>query len=235
LPGLGSSAPSVSVILIVKNGARFIADALESVRAQSHPPAEILVVDGHSTDATAAIARRYDGVTVVPQASAGIANAYNEGIARARHDLLAFISHDDRWLPTKLERQVTCLTMRPDVLVCVTHVQHVLHDGAAPPSGFRTELLAAPVPGFIMETVMARRSVFERVGYFDPAFPVSEDTEWFSRMRDAGVPTVVLPEALVEKRVHETNASLGHAGINGLLLKALRQSIVRKRSAGEQA
>jgi glycosyltransferase involved in cell wall biosynthesis len=221
------------VILIVRNGERFIAEALDSVRAQTLAPAEVLVIDGHSVDGTVAIARRYDGVTVIAQSGTGIANAYNDGIARSRSGLLAFVSHDDRWMPDKLERQVAAMTAQRDVLLSFTHVQHVLAEGASPPPGFRPGLLERPVPGFIMETLMARRDVFDRVGLFDPSFAVGEDTDWFARARDARVPTVVLPETLVVKRVHDSNASLTHQGINHLLLKALRQSIARKRTSGD--
>lgn len=228
-------APAVSVILIVRNGERFIAEALDSVCAQTLPPSEILVIDGHSSDRTVEFARRYAAVTVIAQSSAGIASAYNEGIARARCDLLAFVSHDDRWLPNKLESQLAALAARPDALLSFTHVQHILAEGAAPPPGFRTELLEKPVPGFIMETLVARRAAFDRIGLFDTAFAVAEDVDWFSRARDAGLPTVVVPETLVLKRVHDSNASLTTAANNQLLLKALRQSLARKRGPGASA
>ena len=221
----------VGVILIVRNGERFLADALSSVITQTHQPAEIVVVDGHSTDRTVEIARRFPSVTVIEQAGSGIANAYNQGIAQVRCPLLAFISHDDEWLPEKLELQVNALASRPDALLSFTHVQHVLA-GDAPPPGFRTGLLEKPVAGFIMETLLVRREAFDRIGMFDPAFAVAEDTDWFARARDAGLPTVVLPQTLVRKRVHDTNASISDRGINDLLLKALRQSIDRKRNTG---
>ena len=222
----------VGVILIVRNGERFVREALESVLAQTRRPEEILVIDGHSEDDTVAIAGGYPGVTVVEQSGMGIANAYNQGISQSRCDLLAFISHDDRWMPNKLELQLAALASQPDALLSFTHVQHVLADGASPPAGFRTTLLDGPVPGFIMETLVARRAVFDTVGLFDPSFAVGEDTDWFARARDAHVPTVVLPETLVVKRVHDSNSSLSHSGLNDLLLKALRQSIARKRNAG---
>jgi len=222
----------VSVILIVKNGERFVGEALESIRSQTLAPREVLVIDGHSSDRTVEIARSYTGVVVVPQESTGVAHAYNEGIRLASCDLLAFISHDDRWMPTKLELQVESLVDRSDALVSLTDVLHVLDPDSSLPPGFRPELLDRPVPGYVMETMLARRVAFERVGYFDPDFAVSEDTDWFARALDAGIPMVRLPETLVYKRVHDANTSLGHSGINRLLLEALRRSIARKRARG---
>lgn len=225
------ASPDVSAILIVRNGARFIADALTSVIQGTLHPAEILVIDGQSTDRTAEIVRTFAGVTLARQESQGIANAYNQGIALARCGFVLFISHDDHWLPEKLERQVAFMHAHPQVQYTVTYVQHVLHDGASPPAGFRTELLDGPVPGFIMETMMARREVFARVGPFDPSFAIGEDTDWFARARDARVPMAVLPETLVIKRVHDTNASLSHPQTSALLLRAMRRSVERKRVA----
>lgn len=225
-------SPEVTVVLIVRNGERFVAEALESVTAQTLRPHEILVIDGHSTDRTMEIVRRMAGVTAVTQTSSGIANAYNEGIRLARGEFIAFISHDDRWLPEKLARQAHFMASHPETLLCVTHVQHVLEEGAALPPGFRAELLDGPVPGFLMEALMVRRSVFDRVGTFDPSFTVSEDTDWFARVKDAGLTIGVVPDALVQKRVHNANASLQTPQINALLLRALRGSIQRKRASG---
>lgn len=221
--------PTVSVVVIVRNGEAHLADALCSLRSPDCPPDEVLVVDGHSTDRTAAVARAEPGVTVLAQRSSGIAGAYNEGIAQARGDLVAFCSHDDRWLPGKLRAQVDWLAAHPDALFCVTHVLHVLAAGAASPPGFRRDLLERPVAGMIMECLVARREAFARVGPFDAALPVCNDTDWFARARDAAVPYGVLPDVYVHKRIHGANASLTDAAINTQLLRALRHSVARKR------
>jgi glycosyltransferase involved in cell wall biosynthesis len=223
--------PSVSVILVVRDGEELIGEALGSVYSSTIQPQEILVVDGGSTDATVSVAEGFQGVRIVHQQSKGIADAYNEGVAQADGDLIAFISHDDKWLPGKLDRQVPFMEEHPELLLSVTHVQHYLASGASPPPGFRLELLEQPVPGLLMETLMVRPEVFRRVGGFDPSFEVGEDTDWFARVKDAGIEIGVLPETLTRKRVHDSNASLNSPKINQLLLKAMRQSIQRKREA----
>ena len=102
------TSPAVSVILVVHNGADLSGEALASVGRSTLTPREILVVDGGSTDDTADVARRFRGVRVVPQQSEGIASAYNEGVAEAGGDLVAFISHNNEWLPRKLDRRAAC-------------------------------------------------------------------------------------------------------------------------------
>jgi len=222
---------SVSVVMIVKNGERLIGEALDSIFQSKIKPAEVLVVDGGSDDRTTEIARSFPLVRIIAQTSSGIAAAYNEGIDLTRGELVAFLSHDDLWTPGKLDIQVAFMVENPDLLYTVGMVQHVLVPGTVIPPGFREEMLARPQPGLIMETLVARRSIFDVVGRFDPSFPVSEDTDWFARATDAGVRMAILPDVLLLKRVHNANASLTEPKINKLLLRALRNSIARKKAA----
>lgn len=225
-----ASAVGVSVILIVRNGARYIGAALDSVLRSKTRPLEIIVLDGGSTDDSVSIASERNLTRVLRQQSTGIANAYNEAIAASRGDLIAFISHDDLWAPCKLDVQEAFMRAHPDCLLSVGMVEHFLEPGATPPAGFRRDLLDRPHPGWIMEALMARRQAFDVIGPFNPEYAVSEDTDWFARARDLGVPSAVLPDVLVHKRVHGTNASLTEARISHLLLRAMRSSIERKKA-----
>lgn len=220
----------VSAIVIARNAERHILEALESIFASTRLPDEVVIIDGGSTDSTRAIASQFAGVRIEAQHGTGIASAYNQGIDSTTGELIAFLSADDRWHPEKVARQLTAFELNPLAEIALCHVEHALEPGCEPPSGFRNSLLDGPVPGFIMECLMARRAVFDKVGRFNEAFAVSEDTDWFARARDAAVTTVVLPDTLVWKRVHDRNSSLNEPQINGLLLRALRASLERKRS-----
>lgn len=221
--------PDVSVVLVVRDGERYLAEALDSVLRSTLRPIEILVIDGGSTDRTAEIAASFPLTRVVPQQGSGIPNAYNQAIGLARGGLIAFISHDDIWMPGKLDLQAGYMATHPDCLLTVGMVEHFLDAEGPPPPGFRKELLERPHPGWIMEALMVRPELFRTVGLFNPDFAIGEDTDWFARVKDAGVPTHVLPEVLVRKRVHATNASLNHGKINQLLLRAMRSSVERKK------
>jgi glycosyltransferase involved in cell wall biosynthesis len=225
----------VSVVLIVRNGALYIREAIRSVMRSQRRPLEIIVVDAGSTDATVAIALEEPLVRVVAQQSRGIPTAYNEGIAAARGEFIAFISHDDLWVDGKLDAQLALMEAQPGLDLTVTLVQHFLAEGAMIPPGFRPELLERPVPGLIMEALMVRRRVFDQIGLFDPAFSAGEDSDWFARAKDAGVSMAVLPEVFVRKRVHATNFSINAPELNRHLLRALRQSVGRKHRAAAPA
>ncbi|MDD2723755.1 MAG: glycosyltransferase [Methylovulum sp.] len=230
VPDLQDTPSTISVILIVRNGADYIAEALTSVYQSYLQPLEIIVVDGHSSDDTVAVASQFPKVRIHPQTSFGIPSAYNEGIAQAQGEFIAFISHDDIWLPHKLDIQIAYLQAYPDIGATLGMVKHFLEAGREPPEGFRVELLEKTHPGWIMEALVARRGLFAQVGRFDASFAVGEDSDWFARAIDAGLAPVVLPQLLVRKRIYGGNASL-NADTNQLLLRALRASIQRKRAS----
>ena len=115
---------SISCIVPVYNGARFLAEALESVLAQTLPPNEIIVVDDGSTDATAEVVRAYiRHVFYVRQPHAGAASARNCGIGLATSDFLSFLDADGLWHAEKLARQMHALEANPAAGFCITYLQ----------------------------------------------------------------------------------------------------------------
>ena len=101
------TTPLVTVIMPTYNYGRYVADAIESIQAQTFGNFEIVVVDDGSTDDTAAVveALMRDGVPVryLRQPNQGAAAARNRGIRAAEGDWIALLDSDDTWLPGKLE------------------------------------------------------------------------------------------------------------------------------------
>lgn len=222
--------PLVSVIIAVKNGERFLASAINSVLEQDYRPIEIIVVDGQSEDRTAQIAQSFAQVGYIQQVNKGVADAYNVGIDAAKGELVAFLSHDDLWTPDKLSVQVNYLIDHPKIQYTIAKVKFFLEPGHSPPSGFRKELLENDHIGRIMETLVVRKSLFDVIGKFRTDLTTAEDVDWYARANDNGVPMAIIPKVLLYKRVHDANISLNVLVNNRNLLKALRQSIDRKRN-----
>jgi glycosyltransferase involved in cell wall biosynthesis len=228
-----SARPLVSVVLPVRNGARFIREALDSVLTQDHRPIEVTVVDAESTDGTREIVAEYAeaGVRLLDQHGEGIAAAWNQGIAASAGRFLAFISSDDRWLPGKLTRQLEAMLAEPEVQYTITHFRYFLEPACAIPQTFNRALLGVSLVGRIMETLVATRAAFDTIGLFDTEFRTAEDADWYARAKDFGVPMRVLPEVFLEKRVHDENVSMAGARNMPHLMEALRRSIKRRRGA----
>ncbi|HEY4346154.1 MAG TPA: glycosyltransferase [Gaiellaceae bacterium] len=224
------SDPLVSVIVPALNGARFLGEALDSIREQSYKRWEVLLVDGGSTDRTLEIASRFDRVRTISQLGSGLAGAWNEGLAAAEGELIAFLDSDDRWLRDKLSRQVALLAADPSIDCAIARVRFVLEPGLPIPSGFRPELLEGDHVANMPSALLARRSVFERIGDFDTRWRIAMDIDWFARLKDAGLRTELVPEVMLEKRVHDANLSiLGGATLNLELVELLRESVARRR------
>lgn len=96
--------PRFSVIIPAFNAAETLARAIESVRTQSWPVHEIIVVDDGSTDATAEIARQFgEEVRLIQQPNSGVSVARNSGAAAATSDWLAFLDADDWYTEDRIK------------------------------------------------------------------------------------------------------------------------------------
>jgi len=126
-----SAQPLVSVVLIFFNADKFLAEAVESVFAQSYQHWELLLVDDGSTDASSQIARRYaehhrERVHYFEHAghlNRGMSTSRNLGIRHARGQYIALLDADDIWLPKKLEHQVSILKTYPDAGMVLGPIQ----------------------------------------------------------------------------------------------------------------
>lgn len=106
----------VSVIIPAYNARPYVEATLQSIRAQTRLPDEILLIDDGSSDGTADfVEQHFPEVQVVRQENKGQSAARNLGVELARGDVVAFCDADDVWLPTKLERQIEVLAEHPDV------------------------------------------------------------------------------------------------------------------------
>jgi glycosyltransferase involved in cell wall biosynthesis len=225
--------PLVSVIIAVKDGERFLAEAINSVLEQDYRPLEIIVVDGQSVDRSREIASSFEQVRVILQIKRGVADAWNVGIDAANGDFVAFLSHDDLWAPDKLSIQVNHMVEHPEIQYTIARLKFFVQKGLRTPPGFRSSLLEGDHGGRVMETLVARRSVFDTVGTFDVSLSVSEDVDWFARAKDENVPMAMMPEVLLLKRVHDANLTLVAVDeCHRNLLSALRRSVVRQRDRG---
>jgi glycosyltransferase involved in cell wall biosynthesis len=113
--------PTISVVIPTYNSGSHIDDALSSIWAQTLLPDEVIVVDDHSSDGTAARVEALVEQSPVPlrvirrESNSGFpARPMNDGVAAATGELIAVLDHDDVWLPEKLERESRALQTRPE-------------------------------------------------------------------------------------------------------------------------
>jgi glycosyltransferase involved in cell wall biosynthesis len=224
--------PFVSVIIPTYNGARFIEETLDSVRAQTYDMTrvEVVVVDDGSSDGTADLVERRGDVRCIRQANAGVAVARNRGIAETRADVVMLLDQDDLWEPEKVVLQMAYLGAHPDVGAVAGHARAFAEPGIVAYSEEVRQLMARPRPFVFPSALAIRRAILARIGMFDPTYTLGSDMEWLIRARRYGVELHVLSELVCHYRIHAANASRDLSGSQRDLLRALRAARRRDNS-----
>ena len=225
--------PLVSVVLPVFNGERYLAEAIESVFRQTHQPLELVVVDDGSTDATPDVIASFgERLCALRQANSGPSAARNRGVLVTRGEFVAFIDADDLWHPEKLTRQLARFERRPEVDACVTQVENFwIPELAEEAERFRDHRISRPTPAYVAATLLARRRLFDTVGFFDESLGFGHSTDWFLRAADFGAVVELVPEVLYHRRLHERNRSrVFNAASQDEYLVLVKRHLDRRRS-----
>jgi len=221
--------PVVSIVMVTYGGWELARQALESVRALTDRPYEVIVVDNASTDGTAArLSRELAGAQVLLNSkNHGFGVACNQGAAVARAPFLLFLNSDtivqDGWLPPLLEALA-------DEIVAAAGPQFLNADGSLQEAG----ALVLPTGGTVLHghgeradlaefrfrrlvdyvsaaCLIVRRSLFNEIGGFDPVYGVGyyEDVDLCFTLRRCGYRVVYEPRSVVThvRRGSQTDAA----------------------------
>jgi glycosyltransferase involved in cell wall biosynthesis len=213
-----AAEPAVSILLPTYNGLPYLREAVESVRAQTFANWELIVIDDGSTDASIAWLEslREGRLRVLPNNHiAHRARLRNRGIAEARAQWIAFLDSDDRWTPTKLERQLEYHAALPDLQWSYTgrtvidkdgnRVRNPRHQPWHPRSGRLLVPLLTFDAAIALPSVLVRRSFLQRAGGFaDQRW--GEDYELWIRLAQQAECGLV-DEPLVEVRAHASTGA----------------------------
>ena len=206
--------PKVSVIIPVFNGANYLREAIESVFAQTYKNYELLVVDDGSNDGTWDIIKRYGSrLCGIPKENGGVASALNCGLQHASGKYIAWLSHDDLFLPDKLDRQVDFLNQFPQFKACYTDYYIIDEKGNVTQEiktlwfprqeALRNLFGIAYING---STMMIERSCFQKAGLFSEHLKYTQDTEmWLRLLQYFEIGRV--PEILGKWRNHSSQGS----------------------------
>jgi glycosyltransferase involved in cell wall biosynthesis len=221
----------VSVIIPVRDGAQYIASAIESVLGQTEPPAELLVIDDGSRDGTASIVSQFSGrgVRLIQQRPEGAAAARNHGMKLARHDLFAFLDADDLWTSSKLERQCAELQWDHALDMVFGYVRHFVSPDVAPATRANLQCPNYSVPGHLAGTMLIRRKSFEKVGLFETEWEIGEFLAWYARAQLLGLREKMLPAVLLERRLHSANQGVLKRSDRGDYVRILKKILDRRR------
>jgi len=191
MPNGHASPPAVSILVCAWNAAPFIQETLRSALAQTFRDFELVVIDDGSTDDTSArvLALRDPRLRLIRQPNQGPSAALNAALQASTGACVAFLDHDDLWLPAKLQMHASVLDSRPEV--DITFSWSRLIDEHGNDLGLRSrhwrggisfsQLLADFVIGNTSAVVM-RRAAIEEAGAFDPLLDRYYDVDLFLRV-----------------------------------------------------
>ena len=214
-------AGGVSVVMALYNGRRYVAEALESIAAQTHPPLEIIVVDDGSHDDSVALIESLDlsvTVRIVSQGNAGQSAARNTGIRAARGEYIAFLDQDDAWPSTHLATLHETISSLPqagwvfsdfDLIdeAGRTVVQsYLVHTDVQRERRTLADLVQTDIMALPSASIMRRAALVDVRG-FDRRLSGYEDDELALRLFRHGWHIVPQLATSVRYRSHDNNAS----------------------------
>lgn len=230
--------PLVSIIIPVMNGGNYMRNAIDSAIGQTYEPIEILVVNDGSDDEnlTQSIAVSYGKrIRYFAKKNGGVASALNLGISEMRGELFSWLSHDDEYLPEKIESQVEYLYSlgnrnaivysdyetidEPSKIICTHSLPYVA------PESFRLWITKESLVNGC--TMLIPRFCFDRVGIFDESLVTTQDYDLWFRLAEQ-FPFYRLPKVLVRSRIHEEQATRRMARVVGIECSRMRIDFLEK-------
>lgn len=197
----------VTVVSTVLDPGGGIADFLASMRAQTRAPDEIVIVDGGSTDGTAAQLRDAEGVTLIEAAGANISRGRNVAVAHATHEVIAVTDADCAYAPGWLAALVAPIEDGADVAMgwtepvidsftdaCLASVNLPLSPAGVDPATYMPS----------SRSIALRRDVLDAVGGYPEWLPIGEDMWLNHRLRERGLDMRFAPDAVARWRLRPT-------------------------------
>ena len=218
-------AATVSAVIAAYNSQDYLRDAVESVRAQTYPPVELVIVDDGSTDGTwrliEELAADWPMVRPIRIPHGGTPVAKNRAVFAARGDYVAILDADDLWAPSKLRRSMEFLAAHPELSIVYSPMTTVRMDGAAL-TGHDKPSHAGRLTAKLFESIFVHdpavvfhRRVLEACGGFDENIPVGSGHEFWLRV-STKFEFGLIDEPLAIRRWHaesltRTNRAAGRA------------------------
>ena len=237
--------PKISVLMSCYNHDKFVGEAIESVLNQSFKDFELLIIDDNSTDKTFDIVNSFKDPRIKAfrnEKNFGMVFNTNSLIKKSNGDYIAIINSDDSWLPEKLQKQLDFLENNSGYGACFTVANIIDEDNKIIKSNIQESLKYLELDrfGFLnyfffynnplcYPSVLIRKKVFDKTGFFNPAYIILLDIEMWIRICLAGFEIKILKENLTNFRILKNGGNLSgknHKTIirNSLELKEIYKS-----------
>jgi glycosyltransferase involved in cell wall biosynthesis len=220
----------ISVIIPVYNGEKYLAEAVETVLAQTYRPIEVIIVDDGSIDGSREIAQRFARpVRYSFNSHQGPGAARNHGITMARGSFFAFLDADDLWVQDKLTRQIAVFREKPDIDMVFGYAKLFHSPELSEKLKAKLEGAGQTMPGHI-GTLLIKRDSFLRAGLFETGWRVGEFIDWYLKAIEKGLESYMLPEVVMQRRLHSGNMTIRERPAILDYVRILKASLDRRRA-----
>lgn len=214
--------PLISVIMSVYNGQAYLAEAVDSVLAQTLGDFEFIIIDDGSTDGSIALlndyAKRDSRIRFTSRPNKGLTATLNEALRASHGKYIARMDPDDVSLPHRFEKQVAFLEQHPDVVCLGSRVLMIdpygtpLRETNQPldHNDLDRDLLQGLGWSIVHPVAMMRRDTLEAVGGYNEKYRTSQDMELWLRLAEVGK-LANQPEILLKYRQHLESANFAKA------------------------
>lgn len=184
--------PTVSVVMSVYNGEKYLRESVESILHQTYMDFEFIIVNDGSVDGTKEILEYYvdERIVLLHQENIGLTKSLNRGIAVARGKYIARQDADDISKPLRLEKQVAFLEKNPDVGLLGTNFTFIddngklLHNSYLPLDNENLQNRLARICTHCHTSVMIRKEALDKVGGYRDFFKYAQDYDLWLRISE---------------------------------------------------
>jgi glycosyltransferase involved in cell wall biosynthesis len=224
--------PLISVVIAVYNCVSYLAEAIESVLAQSYRPLELIVVDDGSDDGSGAIAKGFGSdLTYVFHPHVGMAAARNRAVELVNGSFLAFLDSDDRFTEDRLSRQMAQFEAGDGVDIVYGRVAEFVSPEIAPEAIRHLRQPFEPVLGRLPGTALIKLDAFLAVGMFDETLQAGIGLDWAARAQERELKSRELDSVVLERRLHLQNNRTRQPESGVFYLRAIKAALDRRRAS----
>jgi glycosyltransferase involved in cell wall biosynthesis len=214
--GIMNKFPLISIVIPVYNGSNYLAEAIDSALTQTYPNIEVIVINDGSNDngATRSVALSYNNkIKYYEKNNGGVASALNYGIGKMQGDYFSWLSHDDKYYPTKIEEQIKFVSEGGEDIIIYSDFDSIDETGILMSTHNLPSIYAEHFRFWLTYTswlngctLLIPLKAFKDVGIFDENLLTTQDYDLWFRFAEH-FRFIHLPKVLVSSRQHSKQAT----------------------------
>jgi len=194
----------VSIIIPVKNGANYLAEALRGIKAQN-VDMEIIVVDDASDDETSQIAKNFGCIVIRHETNKGQVSSKNTALKIAKGKYIMFHDHDDVMNQNALSQSLKELQENEKIFAVTAQIKDFFSPELSEAERRKIALRSEAYFGIFSGAILIKKEVFDIIGLLDESVRAGEIIDWTSKMNQNNLLIKKLNFVSVNRRIHQSN------------------------------